>query len=90
MEEEQRAERIARRIEEYHIVLTDIYEKLVDREFKPVQNKSPEKKINMELLKRTSPDMYERIKSSKDRDPNKEIQDRIKERKKEIEKRMNR
>lgn len=52
--------------------------------------KSPEKKINMELLKRTSPDMYERIKSSKDRDPNKEIQDRIKERKKEIEKRMNR
>jgi hypothetical protein len=37
MEEEQRAERIARRIEEYHIVLTDIYEKLVDREFKPVQ-----------------------------------------------------
>jgi hypothetical protein len=36
MEEEQRAERISRRIEEYHIVLTDIYEKLVDREFKTV------------------------------------------------------
>jgi hypothetical protein len=36
MEEEQRAERISRRIEEYHIVLTDIYEKLVDREFKSV------------------------------------------------------
>lgn len=34
--EEQRAERIARRIEEYHIVLTDIYEKLVDRDFKSV------------------------------------------------------
>lgn len=37
MEEEQRAERIARRIEEYHIVLTDIYEKLVDRELKSAQ-----------------------------------------------------
>ena len=37
MEEEQRAERISRRIEEYHIILTDIYEKLVDREFKSVQ-----------------------------------------------------
>jgi hypothetical protein len=37
MEEQQRAERISRRIEEYHIVLTDIYEKLVDREFKSVQ-----------------------------------------------------
>jgi hypothetical protein len=37
MEEEQRAERISRRIEEYHIVLTDIYEKLVDREFKSAQ-----------------------------------------------------
>lgn len=37
MEEGQRAERISRRIEEYHIVLTDIYEKLVDREFKSVQ-----------------------------------------------------
>jgi hypothetical protein len=37
MEEEQRAERISRRIEEYHIVLTDIYEKLVDREFKSVK-----------------------------------------------------
>ncbi len=36
MEEEQRAERISRRIEEYHIVLTDIYEKLVDRDFKTV------------------------------------------------------
>jgi hypothetical protein len=34
--EQQRAERISRRIEEYHIVLTDIYEKLVDREFKTV------------------------------------------------------
>lgn len=37
MEEEQRAERIAHRVEKYHIVLTDIYEKLVDREFKSVQ-----------------------------------------------------
>jgi hypothetical protein len=35
--ENQRAERISRRIEEYHIVLTDIYEKLVDREFKSAQ-----------------------------------------------------
>ena len=35
-QEEQRAERIARRVEEYHIVLTDIYEKLVDRDFKTV------------------------------------------------------
>ena len=35
--EEERAERISRRIEEYHIVLTDIYENLVDREFKSVQ-----------------------------------------------------
>jgi hypothetical protein len=34
--EQQRAERISRRIEEYHIVLTDIYEKLVDRDFKTV------------------------------------------------------
>lgn len=37
MEEEQRAERIARRVEEYHVLLTDIYEKLVDREFKSAQ-----------------------------------------------------
>jgi len=37
MEEGKRAQRIARRIEEYHIVLTDIYEKLVDREYKPAQ-----------------------------------------------------
>ena len=37
MKEEQRAERIYRRIEKYHIVLADIYEKLVDREFKSVQ-----------------------------------------------------
>ena len=37
MEEKKRAERISRRIEEYHIVLTHIYEKLVDREFKSVQ-----------------------------------------------------
>lgn len=36
MEEQERAERIARRVEEYHIVLTDIYEKLVDRDFKTV------------------------------------------------------
>jgi hypothetical protein len=36
MEEEQRAERISRRIEEYHIVLTDMYEKLVDREFRTI------------------------------------------------------
>jgi hypothetical protein len=35
-QEAQRAERIARRIEEYHIVLTDIYEKLVDRDFKSI------------------------------------------------------
>lgn len=35
--EDQRAERISRRIEEYHIILTDVYEKLVDREFKSVQ-----------------------------------------------------
>jgi len=35
--EQKRAERISRRIEEYHIVLTDIYEKLVDREFKSAQ-----------------------------------------------------
>ncbi len=35
--EQERAERISRRIEEYHIILTDIYEKLVDREFKSVQ-----------------------------------------------------
>lgn len=35
--ENQRAERISRRIEEYHILLTDIYEKLVDREFKSAQ-----------------------------------------------------
>jgi hypothetical protein len=34
MEEQQRAERIARRINEYHILITDIYEKLVDREYK--------------------------------------------------------
>jgi hypothetical protein len=34
--EQKRAERISRRIEEYHIVLTDIYEKLVDRDFKTV------------------------------------------------------
>ena len=37
MEEQKRAERISRRIEEYHVILTDIYEKLVDREFKSVQ-----------------------------------------------------
>jgi hypothetical protein len=37
MEEEQRAERIARRLEEYHIVLADIYENLVDREYKSAQ-----------------------------------------------------
>ncbi len=37
MEEQQRAERIARRVEEYHKVLADVYEKLVDREFKSVQ-----------------------------------------------------
>jgi hypothetical protein len=36
MEEEQRAERISRRIEGYHVILTDIYEKLVDREFKSI------------------------------------------------------
>lgn len=37
MEEFKRAERIAKRIDSYHIVLTDVYEKLVDREFKDVQ-----------------------------------------------------
>jgi hypothetical protein len=37
MEEFKRAERIAQRVDKYHIVLTDIYEKLVDREFKDVQ-----------------------------------------------------
>jgi Txe/YoeB family toxin of Txe-Axe toxin-antitoxin module len=35
--EQERAERISRRIEEYHRVLAEIYEKLVDREFKSVQ-----------------------------------------------------
>lgn len=34
--EQERAERISRRIEEYHIVLANLYEKLVDREFKSV------------------------------------------------------
>lgn len=37
MEEEQRAERIVRRLEEYHIILSDIYENLVDREYKSAQ-----------------------------------------------------
>jgi hypothetical protein len=37
MEEFKRAERIAKRVDRYHIILTDIYEKLVDREFKDVQ-----------------------------------------------------
>jgi len=37
MEENERAERIARRVNEYHRVLTDLYEKLVDREFNSVQ-----------------------------------------------------
>lgn len=37
MEEDQRAERIYRRIEGHHSVLADVYEKLVDREFKSVQ-----------------------------------------------------
>jgi hypothetical protein len=35
--EEKRDERISRRIEEYNIFLTDIYEKLDDREFKSAQ-----------------------------------------------------
>lgn len=34
--EQERAERISHRIEEYHIVLANLYEKLVDREFKSV------------------------------------------------------
>ena len=34
MEEQHRAERIARRMNEYHIIVTDIYEGLVDREYK--------------------------------------------------------
>lgn len=34
--EQERADRISRRIEEYHIVLANLYEKLVDREFKSV------------------------------------------------------
>lgn len=37
MDENKRAERIAKRVDRYHVVLTDIYEKLVDREFKDVQ-----------------------------------------------------
>ena len=37
MEEEQRAERIARRLEEYHIILADIYENLVDKEYRSAQ-----------------------------------------------------
>jgi hypothetical protein len=37
MEEFKRAERIAKRVDKYHIVLTEIYEKLVDRDFKDVQ-----------------------------------------------------
>jgi hypothetical protein len=37
MEEQERAERISKRIEEYHRLLADIYEKLVDREFKSAQ-----------------------------------------------------
>jgi hypothetical protein len=32
-----RAERIAYRIEEYHVLLANIYENLVDRDFKLVQ-----------------------------------------------------
>jgi hypothetical protein len=35
--EEKRAERISKRVEEYHRLLADVYEKLVDREFKSVQ-----------------------------------------------------
>lgn len=35
--ENERAERISSRIEGYHRVLADIYEKLVDREFKSVE-----------------------------------------------------
>lgn len=37
MDENKRAERICQRVDKYHLLLTDIYEKLVDREFKDVQ-----------------------------------------------------
>lgn len=36
-QELKRAERISKRIETYHNVLADVYEKLVDREFKSVK-----------------------------------------------------
>lgn len=36
-QEQNRAERISKRVDEYHNLLTDIYEKLVDREFKSAQ-----------------------------------------------------
>jgi hypothetical protein len=35
--EEERAERICRRIEEYHIILSNTYDDLVDRDFRVVQ-----------------------------------------------------
>lgn len=35
--EEERALRILKRIEEYHILLADIYDNLVDREFESAQ-----------------------------------------------------
>jgi len=37
MEEQKRAERICKLIEEYHLLLANIYENLVDREFKYAQ-----------------------------------------------------
>jgi hypothetical protein len=35
--EQERAERISKRIEEHHAILADIYENLVDRDFKSVK-----------------------------------------------------
>jgi hypothetical protein len=37
LKENQRAERLARRMYSYNSVITDIYEKLVDREFSSVE-----------------------------------------------------
>lgn len=37
MDEQKRAERIFKRIEEYHKLIADIYDKLVDREFESAQ-----------------------------------------------------
>jgi hypothetical protein len=64
----------------------EIRKSVMDDIYKDLKNN----KIDMDLLKRTSPDMYERIKSYEERSSNKEIEDRTKERKKEIENRMKR